>query len=65
MQSEAFRFEKSFEHIPKPSKHQFHTVVNDFHVKKISYSKQCRTSILTGVKIRKKYAEQDGDVRFG
>jgi len=31
MQSEAFRFEKSFEHSPKPSKHHFNTASNDSH----------------------------------
>ena len=30
MQSEVFRFEKSFEHSPKPSKRQFYAVSNDY-----------------------------------
>ena len=38
----------------KPSGIQFYTVFNDFHVKKNSFSKKCRKSILTGVEIRKK-----------
>ena len=38
----------------KPSGIQFYTVFNDFHVKKMSFSKKCRKSILTGVEIRKK-----------
>ena len=29
MQAEAFRFESSFEHSPKPSKHKFKTVLNN------------------------------------
>ena len=38
----------------KPSGIQFYTVFNDFHVKKMSFSKKCRKSILTSVEIRKK-----------
>ena len=38
----------------KPSGIQFYAVFNDFHVKKISFSKKCRKSILTGVEIRRK-----------
>ena len=38
----------------KPSGIQFYTVFNDFHVKKMSFSKKCRKSMLTGVEIRKK-----------
>ena len=38
----------------KPSGIQFYTVFNDFHVKKMSFSKKCRKSILTGDTIRKK-----------
>ena len=38
----------------KPSGIQFYTVFNDFHVKKMSFSKKCQKSILTGVEIRKK-----------
>ena len=38
----------------KPSGIQSYTVFNDFHVKKMSFSKKCRKSILTGVEIRKK-----------
>ena len=53
MQSEAFRYYKSVEHSPKPSKHQKHTVFNDSNVQKMSFSKKCRTSILTGATIRK------------
>ena len=53
MQSEAFRFEKSFEHSPKPSKHQFNIVANDFQVKKKHFRKMSK-SILTGATIRKK-----------
>ena len=34
MQPEAFRYYKSFEHSPKPSKHQKHTVFNDSNAKK-------------------------------
>ena len=34
MQSEAFQFEKSFQHTPKPSKHIFYIVLNDYNVKK-------------------------------
>ena len=34
MQSEAFRYKKSFEHSPKPSKHQKYKAFNDFHIKK-------------------------------
>ena len=33
---------------------QFYTVFNDVHVKKMSFSKKCRKSILTGATIRKK-----------
>ena len=33
MQSEAFRFEKSFEHSPKPSKRQNYIVFNDSNIK--------------------------------
>ena len=32
MQPEAFRFEKSFEHSPKPPKPPFYTLFNDFNV---------------------------------
>jgi len=34
MQSDALRSENSFEQGPKPSKHQFYMVFNDFHVNK-------------------------------
>ena len=46
----SFRFEKS----KKPSKHQFHIAFNDVHVKQMSYSNKCRTSILTSATIRNK-----------
>ena len=56
MQSEAFRFERAFEHSPKPSKHQIITVFYDLHVKK-----HVRTNI---EKHNTKYFEFNGDVRF-
>ena len=65
MKSEAFPYNNSFEHSPKPSKHPNHTVFNDSNVTKMSFSKKCWKSILTGATIRKKYAEFNGDVRFG
>ena len=34
MQSEAFRYEKSFEHSPKPSKYLNYTVFNDSNAEK-------------------------------
>ena len=34
MQSEAFRYKKSFEHSPKPSKHPNYIFVNDSNVEK-------------------------------
>ena len=64
MKSEAFRYYKSFEHSPKPSKHAKYTVFNDSYVEKISFSKKCRKSILTGAKIRKKYAEFESAVHL-
>ena len=39
MQSEAFRYYISFEHSPKPSKHQKHTVFNASNVKKWHFRK--------------------------
>ena len=42
MQSEAFRFERAFEHSPKPSKYRINKVFNDFHVKQMSDSKLAR-----------------------
>ena len=39
MQSEAFRYYKSFEHSPKPSKHQKHKVFNDSNIQKIYFLK--------------------------
>ena len=53
MQSEAFRYEKSFGHSSKPSKQQFHTVVNDFHVNKNDIFQKVPKHNLTGVKLRK------------
>ena len=40
MQSEAFRFEKSFEHIPEPPKLEFYIVLIDFNVKHCHLQKQ-------------------------
>ena len=37
MQSEAFRYEKSFEHSPKPSKRQHYTLFNDSNVNKCTF----------------------------
>ena len=36
MKSEAFRFEKSFEHSPKPSKPLVYIVFNDFNVEQLT-----------------------------
>ena len=63
MQSEAFRFDKSFEHSPKPSKRQTYIRFHDPNVNKMSYSKKNRQSILTAVKIPKKCAEFKIQVR--
>ena len=65
MKSEAFRFEKSFAHSPKPSKPQHYILFNDSNVEQMSYSNKCRKSLLTDVRLRKKAIEFNGDVRFG
>ena len=64
MQSEAFRFEKAFEHIPKPSKHQINIVFNDFHIKQMSYSRTCRKQFWPVLQYVTKCAEFNGDACF-
>ena len=64
MQSEAFRFEKSFEHSPKPSKYQLNTVVNDFHVKQMTYSRTYQNEFWPVLQYVKEYPEINDDVRF-
>ena len=54
MQSEAFRYKKSFEHSPKPSKHQKHTVFNDSNVEHVKIKTKMSNTILTGAQICKK-----------
>ena len=53
MQSEAFRYKKTFEHNPKPSKHPNYTVFNDYNVKTCHVRKNV-DKMLTGAKVCKK-----------
>ena len=60
MKSEAFHFEKSFEHSPKASKRLVYPVFNDFNVNNWHFDvnhyisfKKCRTSTLTHDFLRK------------
>ena len=53
MKSEAFRYYKSFEHSPKPSKHPNYTVLNDSNVKIYEHQKMSKKE-LTDAKICKK-----------
>ena len=45
MQSEAFPYNKSFEHNPKPSKHPNYTVFNDSNVEKCKNRKNVENQI--------------------
>ena len=64
MQSEAFRYKKSFEHSPKPSKHPNYIVFNDSNVKKNTCSKNVEQQNWPVLKYVNKYAEFNGAVHF-
>ena len=64
MQSEASRYKKSFEHSPKPSKHQKHKVFNDSNVESYTNRTNVETYFWPVLQYVKKYAEFNGDVRF-
>ena len=64
MQSEAFRYKKSFEHSPKPSKHPKYTAFNDPNVQTTHFQKNVEQYFWQVLTYAQKYAEFNGAVHF-
>ena len=64
MQSEAFRYNKSFEHSPKPSKHPNYMVFNDSMSTNVKIEKMSKITFDRCYNTEQKYAESNGAVHF-